>query len=104
MKLKLDLDELQVESFATTPTKGRNGQGTVYANASLICSNRTCEEPTMKETCGDNFTCLATCPNTCDTCPISCDGDCNPGGGGQTQGGNTCFEFITCTGGCACPL
>lgn len=54
-KIKLDLDELTVESFDTTP------EGAVYGYG-------TC--PTF---CGQ-ATCYVSCNGTCDTCPAT---DCS---------------------------
>jgi hypothetical protein len=57
-KLRLDLDELAVQSFATGETEG--GRGTVAA-----------QEVTV-------LRCNDTGPTGCDinTCPLSCDGAC----------------------------
>ena len=61
-KIKLDLDDLKVESFDTTPEDREREQGTVfgYFTCPTICS------------------CVDTCENTCDdtcmgpTCNIVC--------------------------------
>lgn len=57
-KLKLNLDDLRVESFATTP-QGPDRGGTVHAYQ----SEPTCE---TCDTCTECYTCASNC--TCDTC------------------------------------
>jgi hypothetical protein len=84
-KLRLDVDALAVQSFATHASPGA---GTVigavqavaqsYPNCSEIdgcpsawnCTpNGTCYDPS----CAQQNTCAQTCPNTCaNTCPQSC--------------------------------
>ena len=88
-KLKLDLDNLQVDTFDTA--EGGHGAGTVEAHRQravtgypLSCwqscwPNDTC--PGCTQGCETN-TCADTCPNTC---PYSCDTMC--GGGGTTDTG-----------------
>lgn len=71
-KLKLNLDELKVESFDTTPMQGDQLKGTVYGNSGSV-QGPTCQ-----------VTCQATLCYTC-----SCAG-C---GGGATE--NTC-QGSTC--------
>ena len=66
-KLKLDLDDLKVESFETTPETG-NPRGTVvgYGDTFGRCETFdliTCFEPCETSTCG--HTCARTCNNTC---------------------------------------
>ena len=56
-KLKLDLDDLRVDSFDTTPTAGASERGTVFGQY-LETAPRWC----------------ATDGDTCDTCGGSCDG------------------------------
>jgi hypothetical protein len=54
-KIKLDLDDLKVESFDTSP-EGAEGEVFGYCNTTPPCA-----------------TCDSTCPNTCPaTCPESC--------------------------------
>ena len=90
-KLKLDLDELSVESFATTPERGREG-GTVFGQNHCTCYTQcTCPGcPTCDASC--NGTCGGTCAGTCDascngtcgcpsgdyTCDYTCGPDCDP--------------------------
>jgi hypothetical protein len=82
-KLKLDLDQLTVESF-NTDASGIARRGTVQAH-SEICV------PTRGEfTCGD--TC-DTCNNTCyDSCAASCGGGCGSGYSCGGTCGGTCFD------------
>lgn len=69
-KLKLQLDELRVDSFDTTPVQKQ--KGTVY---------------------GEQCTCytICTCPG-CPTCDASCNGTCDD----ANTCGNTCNGEWTC--------
>jgi hypothetical protein len=75
MKMKLNLDELQVESFETV--SGEQERGTVhgYVTGTLGCNctdGDTCA--TCRASCG---TCFDTCPDTCEnTCPDTCVNTC----------------------------
>jgi hypothetical protein len=96
-KLKLDLEQLQVESF-TTHERAAEG-GTVRGNAELgnLAGDVAMPAGTLQQTCMIDFckdswmsgcftcagTCANTCPNTCQTC-------------------NTCFGGETCYGGDSC--
>ncbi len=88
-KLKLDLDQLSVESFDTAPTRSGQPDGTVKGFATLpeIITCFTCDA-----TC--SLTCELTCDDpTCSTCNgNTCEGTC----GGHTCNG-TCGEN-TCNG------
>ena len=91
-KLKLDLDALSVESFATTPEPRREG-GTVFGQNHCTCQTQcTCPGcPTCEATCGNSWTCGDTCADSCGyTCP-----------GNQTCGGgaHTCM-WDSCDGAC----
>jgi len=59
-KIKLNLDDLKVESFVTTPEAG-GVQG--YSCPSCAATCATCDA-----------TCPYTCPPSCDTCPFT---DCS---------------------------
>ena len=106
-KLRLQLDELQVESFHTVRTEP--ARGTVRANApTWYCTEQIdctydygCE--TQNESCnGSCATCFGgTCENTCynscnGTCNVSCYGTCD-------ASCNTC-EFTCYESGCACTV
>jgi hypothetical protein len=66
-KLKLDLEDLSVESFATTPEARRDG-GTVFGQQCTCYTQCTCPG------CP---TCDASCNGTCGgTCEASCNGTC----------------------------
>jgi hypothetical protein len=94
-KLRLDLDQLCVESFATDE-RGR-GRGTVKGNAELadgavVMPGGTLNQTCMIDFCKDSWmsgcltcagTCVDTCMNTCNTC-------------------NTCFGGDSCIGGATC--
>ena len=105
-KLRLDVEQLQVESF-TTNDEARE-RGTVRGNADLIGAGQDVAMPggTLQQTCMIDFckdswmsgclTCAGTCVNTC---PASCQ-TCN-----TCFGGDTCIGGATCMTGClgTCP-
>jgi hypothetical protein len=82
-KLKLDLNELRIESFETKDAE--EARGTVQAHASAIM--------TCPSTCASCVTCYATCFASCpaNTC------------GGNTCG-RTCYSCVICpwSGGFTC--
>ena len=90
LKIKLDLDALSVESFATSVAEAR--RGTVHGHISeTTCDLRACDCGTSAgayctdiscvtcdETCG--YSCNGTChENTCATCNESCGQYCTTG-------------------------
>jgi hypothetical protein len=110
-KLKLDLDELVVESFNTAP--GSPPEGTVAAHQQSgpytdecwscggSCGMQTCDVTcdVRKDTCG---TCAISCGQSCwGTCDYeSCRGSC--WGQYTCAGADTC-QYPACTGpGAAC--
>lgn len=82
MKMKLDLDELQVESFETVAGEAERGtvHGYITGTLGCNCTDDTCAscEGTC-DTCADTCpnTCRNTCPATCATCPETCWQSCN---------------------------
>ncbi len=74
-KLKLDLEDLSVESFATTPEPRAEG-GTVFGQQCTCYTQCTCPGcPTCDASC--NGTCADSCDFSCgDTCGDTCFG-CN---------------------------
>jgi hypothetical protein len=77
MKLKLNLEQLSVESFDTTSVEKQ--RGTVVGEQCTCwtrCGQNTCPGcPTCDNTCA--YTCDdATCP-ACPTCAASCNGTCD---------------------------
>ncbi len=99
-KLRLEMDELRVESFATDAAAGEAGtvHGHSYPNACLPPSGS--DEPFV-DTCG-----YATCAG--DTCWQSCGGSCNCGGSGWCQpqesaGYTYCFRDASCVNACILP-
>jgi len=89
-KLKLELDELKVESFQTD--RGASARGTVRGQGEgsyeLGC-------PTMDPSC--NGSCEGTCPGSCvGTCGGSCYGSCDA----------TCFscDYSCYESGCRCSV
>jgi hypothetical protein len=91
MKLKLNLEQLTVDSFDTTTVQ--KSKGTVFGEQCTCwtqCGQNTCPGcPTCDATCGN------TCVNTCDdpSCAGSCDASCY-----GTCAGNTCLNtcYETC--------
>ncbi len=86
-KLKLNLEDLTVDSFDTT--RPAQKQGTVFGEQCTCYTNCTCPGcPTCDASC--NGTCGGTCANTCDdnTCA-----DCT----------NETEECLPMTYGAACP-
>jgi hypothetical protein len=77
-KLHLDLDDVQVESFATA--EAGDEAGTVQAHVSLRCTGGglTCDNGNTcvyADTCGDWPTCYVSCHGTC---PNTYNTDCQP--------------------------
>jgi hypothetical protein len=92
-KLKLDLDQLSVDSFDTTETEKQ--KGTVFGEQCTCwtqCGQNTCPGcPTCDASCN---TCGASCYGTCGascgaTCGYTCDGWC-------TVNDYTCAPYGTC--------
>jgi hypothetical protein len=90
-KLKLQLDDLSVESFDTVAA--RTGKGTIFGEQCTCYTQCTCPGcPTCDASC--NGTCAATCNGSCDgTCDYTCPG-CAP----ETQE-DTCKQY-SCQGVC----
>jgi hypothetical protein len=84
-KLKLDLEDLSVESFATTPEPRAEG-GTVFGQQCTCYTQCTCPgcptcDASCNGTCGGtcDASCNGTCGGTCGaTCYASCYGTCDP--------------------------
>jgi hypothetical protein len=92
MKLKLNLEQLTVDSFDTTTTE--KPKGTVFGEQCTCYTQCTCPGcPTCDATCA--ATCDdATCPQ-CPTCYASCNGSCDASCYGTCAGVtclNTCYE------------
>ncbi|HEX5868917.1 MAG TPA: hypothetical protein VFY65_00805 [Longimicrobium sp.] len=81
MKLKLQLDDLRVDSFDTTAVQ--KAKGTVFG-----------EQCTCWTQCGQN-TCPG-CPSCNDSCPATCAYSCDD----HTCGGYTCAGYNTCNNTC----
>jgi hypothetical protein len=97
-KLKLNLDEISVDSFTTEYRKVRSG--TVHGQACTCPTACTCPGcPTCDASC--NGTCDASCNGTCGaTCGCaSYDYTCE----GCTQYDATCHNYGTCVPGRFCP-
>lgn len=89
-KLKLDLDELTVDSFDTSPGEAENG--TVFGEqctCETVCTCPGCD--TCDISCYScAVTCAATCPNTCDNFSCRCIQD--------TQDTCTTARYTYCNG------
>ena len=74
-KLKLQLDDLMVDSFTTEPV--RREKGTVFGEQCTCYTACTCPGcPTCDASC--NGTCGGTCGASCNgTCDASCNGTCD---------------------------
>jgi len=107
MKLKLKLDDLQVDTFQTTSVQ--KPSGTVFGEQCTCYTNCTCPGcPTCYASCNGscdascNGTCGASCDATCGgTCDWTCDNTC-----GDSCGGATCptspgprYECVFCMDG-----
>ena len=97
-KLRLDLEDLSVESFDTTPSEHRR-EGTVFAQQCTCYTNCTCPGcPTCDASC--NGTCGGTCNGTCgeNTCAASCYGTCDYSCNCYSNGGYCTNYDVTCRG------
>lgn len=88
-KLKLNLEELKVESFDTSSSIGKSKntvRGYATGDSNSTCNTSVCDEPCNFTDCLNDNTCIATCANTCGvTCGHSCNGTCH-----DTCDGITC--------------
>jgi hypothetical protein len=74
-KFRLELDDLRIDSFSTTPAQAT--KGTVFGEQCTCYTNCTCPG------CP---TCAASCNGTCDaSCNGTCDASCGGGCGGETD-------------------
>jgi len=93
-KIRLQLEELVIDSFSTTPV--RSGKGTVYGeqcSCDTACSCPGC--PTCDASIC-NGSCEGSCHDTCaETCEYSCGETCV---GCDTYNGYTCYGFQTYAG------
>jgi len=102
-KLKLQLDELQVESFQTA--RGHATRGTVQGNAppTSMCTDYI--DCTWDFGCETQVaSCNGSCGNTCDATCGSCNGTCYGSCYGSCDA--TCFscEYSCYESGCACSV
>ena len=96
-KLRLQLEDIAVESFATHEAVPR--RGTVAANATtgnqIICDCPTNGYENTCRTCSCEGTCDASCDGTCNTCAgcgsASCGGTCDDSCFGTC--GSTCEGY-----------
>jgi hypothetical protein len=87
-KLKLNLDQLTVESF-NTDASGIARRGTVQAHSDFCVRTDNCVLTWGELTCGD------TCDNTCNTCGASCGGGCGSGYSCFGSCAETCNTCLT---------
>jgi hypothetical protein len=89
-KLKLQLEDLLVDTFDTTPVQRANG--TVFGEQCTCYTQCTCPGcPTCDASC--NGTCDASCNGTCVSCDATCGGSCDYSCGctyGASCDGYTC--------------
>ncbi|HEX8318933.1 hypothetical protein [Longimicrobium sp.] len=92
-KLRLQLEDLRIDSFSTTPVEKE--KGTVFGEqctCNTACSCPGC--PTCDASC--NGTCAATCDASCNgTCDYSCN-TC----GGSCGAGDSCYQTCALYSGC----
>ena len=79
-KLRLELDELRVDTFATT-SKADRDKGTVRGHNSWNGQCETLPYEDSIDLCPPPYTAAATCVNSCygtcgNTCAASCQGSC----------------------------
>ena len=100
-KLKLNLDQLAVDSFTTEAVM--RPSGTVRAQQCTCYTACTCPGcPTCDASC--NGTCNASCNGTCDaSCAGSCDCTYDYTCEGCTAYDATCHNYGTCVPGRPCP-
>jgi hypothetical protein len=103
VKLKLNLDQLSVDTFETTTVEKK--KGTVFGEQCTCwtrCGQNTCPGcPTCDASCNGTCvnSCAHTCAYTCDdascagTCGASCNGTCDYScGATQCEWGYTCGD------------
>ena len=102
-KLKLDLDQLAVDTFDTSASE--KPRGTVFGEQCTCYTQCTCPgcptcDASCNGTCGHTCqaSCYGTCENTCNTCAASCYGTCD----GCTFYDVTCRNIGTCNWGQIC--
>jgi hypothetical protein len=86
LKVRLELDTLQVESFATS-NETVQWRGTVEGLSRRRAVSYSCYGTCFEATCADG-----SCPNSCASCDtvcVSCDTVCG-GGGGTNDSDCTC--------------
>jgi len=86
-KLKLQLEDLAIDSFETSPPQ--KPKGTVFGEQCTCYTQCTCPgcptcDASCNGTCGGTCeaSCNGTCGNTCWTCGVSCGGTCEYSCGG----------------------
>jgi len=105
-KLKLDLDQLVVDSFRTEAPQRRSG--TVFGEQCTCATQCTCPGcPTCYASCNGSCaaTCAASCYGTCDyySCGDTCDDWCG-GGTGSGYDATCAGNYGTCDPNRPCPV
>ena len=97
-KLRLQLEDLRIESFTTTSSQKE--KGTVFGEqctCQTACSCPGC--PTCDASC--NGTCGGTCAGTCEaSCNGTCDYSCDTCGGSCGGAGDSCYQTCALYSGC----
>jgi len=104
-KFKLELNDLRIDSFATTPVARE--KGTVFGEQCTCYTACTCPGcPTCDASCnGTCASCGASCGGTCvATCDYSCAGSCDASCGGGYTCGITCDQPTRMGAGEPCQL
>src|SRR5687768_7905059 len=107
-KLKLHLEDLQVDTFQTTSAE--KPKGTVFGEQCTCytqCTCPGCPSCAGYRTCDAscNGTCDASCNGTCASCAASCNGTCGDTCGNTCPYDNSCFvscQMTECWNGGAC--
>ena len=86
-KFRLELDDLRIDSFSTTPAQ--TPKGTVFGEQCTCYTNCTCPGcPTCDASC--NGTCDVSCNGTCDCTGDTCNESC-----GNYSCEYTCGNWMT---------
>ena len=95
-KLRLQLEDLRIDSFTTTPMEKE--RGTVFGEQCTCYTACTCPGcPSCDASCGGTCaSCAASCNGTCDGCTGTV-ADTEECSWDSCGGGRTCYEY-TCYG------
>jgi hypothetical protein len=95
-KLKLEMEDLSVESFATSQAAGP--RGTVEAHNTFFGQTCGAERTCGPQTCGEMYCVIGTDPINCaPTGGLSCGGGCGPVTGSACPTANNQLSCVGCT-------